>query len=298
MARKKRTSVLEDLLEIVSCLPWWVGVAIAILGYLLLQRIAIPAPITSTQPSAMAEALMQSVITGSAKIGQYLVPMIGLLGAAISFFRRKQRSTLLTGVAQAQSVQALDHMSWREFELLVGEAFRLQGYRVSENADNGPDDGIDLTLSKGNETFLVQCKQWKALKVGVNVVRELYGVMAAKGANGGFVVTSGRFTDAATAFAQGRHVQLIDGPKLFAMIQQAKQSLPATNQRFNPRPPAAQQATPKPLVATPNIAAMEPACPQCGAGMIQRTARKGSNAGRKFLGCSKYPTCRGVRQLG
>ena len=297
MARKKRSSVLEDLLEIVSWFPWWVGVALAILGYLLLQRLAIPAPVTSVQPSAMAEALMQSVITGSAKIGQYLVPMIGLLGAVISFSRRKQRNTLLTGVAQAQSAQALDHMSWREFELLVGEAFRLQGYRVSENAGSGPDDGVDLTLSKGNETFLVQCKQWKALKVGVNVVRELYGVMAAKGASGGFVVTSGRFTDDAIAFAQGRNVQLVDGPKLFAMIQQAKQSLPATDQRptqrFNPRP----QATPKPL-ATPNIAAMEPACPQCGAGMVQRTARKGGNAGSQFWGCAKFPTCRGVRQLG
>ena len=296
MARKKRSSVLEDLLEIVSWFPWWVGVAIAILGYLLLQRLAIPAPVTSAQPSAMAEALLQSVITGSAKIGQYLVPIIGLLGAAISFSRRKQRNTLLTGVAQAQSAQALDHMSWREFELLAGEAFRLQGYRVSENAGSGPDGGVDLTLSKGNETFLVQCKQWKALKVGVNVVRELYGVMAAKGASGGFVVTSGRFTDDAIAFAQGRNVQLVDGPKLFAMIQQAKQSLPATDQRptqrFNPRP----QATPKPL-ATPNIAAMEPACPQCGAGMVQRTARKGGNAGGQFWGCAKFPACRGVRQI-
>ena len=287
MARKKRSSVLEDLLEIVSWFPWWVGVALAILGYLLLQRLAIPAPVTSVQPSAMAEALMQSVITGSAKIGQYLVPMIGLLGAVISFSRRKQRNTLLTGVAQAQSAQALDHMSWREFELLVGEAFRLQGYRVSENAGSGPDGGVDLTLSKGNETFLVQCKQWKALKVGVNVVREHYGVMAAKGASGGFVVTSGRFTDAAIAFAQGRNVQLVDGPKLFAMIKQAKQSLPTRIEQ----PARAPQAAPA-------FAAMAPACPQCGAGMVQRTARKGGNAGSQFWGCAKFPTCRGVRQLG
>jgi restriction system protein len=37
--------------------------------------------------------------------------------------------------------------------------------------------------------------------VGVDVVRQLYGLMAAHGATGGFVVTSGRFTDEATAFA-------------------------------------------------------------------------------------------------
>ena len=57
-------------------------------------------------------------------------------------------------------------------------------------------------LGKGGEKFLVQCKQWRAFKVGVEVVRELYGVMAAKGAAGGFVVTSGRFTDEAAAFAR------------------------------------------------------------------------------------------------
>jgi len=61
---------------------------------------------------------------------------------------------------------------------------------------------------------LVQCEQWRAFKVGVDVVRELYGVVAATGAIGGFVVTSGRFTSEASAFASGRNVTLIDGAAL------------------------------------------------------------------------------------
>lgn len=77
-------------------------------------------------------------------------------------------------------------------------------------------------LRKDREKFVVQCKQWKALKVGVQVVRELYGVMAAKGAEGGFVVTSGSFTDDAINFVSGRNVTLVDGAKLFGLIQQAK----------------------------------------------------------------------------
>ena len=113
-------------------------------------------------------------------------------------------------------------MSWQDFELLVGEAFRLQGYEVTELGGEGPDGGVDLVLRKGREKFLVQCKQWRAFKVGVAVVRELYGVMAAKGAAGGFVVTSGSFTEEAIAFASGRNVTLVDGPKLFGLIQQAK----------------------------------------------------------------------------
>ena len=287
MARKRKTSPLDDMLDLVSLLPWWVGVAIAVVSYVVLHRMAVPVAVTAIQPGQITGLAVQSMITGMATVGQYFVPLIGLVGAGISFVRRTQRTALVTDVALAKSASALDDMTWREFELLVGEAFRLQGYRVTENGGGGPDGGIDLLMTKGSEKFLVQCKQWKAFKVGVDVVRELYGVMAAKGATGGFVVTSGRFTDDAKAFADGRNVQLLDGPKLFAMIKQAKQSLTATAQQPASKPQMAQQT-----------AAIEPVCPQCGAGMVKRTARKGGNAGGEFWGCPKFPTCRGVRQFG
>jgi restriction system protein len=287
MARKRKTSPLEDMLDLVSLLPWWAGVAIAAIGYVVLHRMAAPVQVAAVQPGQVSHLMTQTVIAGVATAGQYIVPLVGLVGAAMSFFRRKQRAALVTDVAQAQSANALDGMSWREFEMLVGEAYRLQGYRVTETGGGGADGGIDLALTKGSEKFLVQCKQWKAYKVGVDVVRELYGVMAAKGATGGFVVTSGRFTDDAKAFAEGRNVQLVDGPKLFAMIKQAKLSLTAT----------AQQPASKPTMAQSNTA-IEPNCPQCGSGMVKRTARKGGNAGGEFWGCSKFPTCKGVRQLG
>jgi len=36
-------------------------------------------------------------------------------------------------------------------------------------------------------------------------------------------------------------------------------------------------------------------CPNCGATMVRRTARKGKYAGSNFWGCSKYPACKGTR---
>lgn len=286
MPRRRKTNPLEAMLDLVSLLPWWAGVAIAVVGYVVLHRIAAPVQVTAAQPGQVGSLITQAIFTSFASIGQYLVPIVGLLGALMSYFRRKQRTMLVEDVAQAQSASALDGMSWREFEMLVGEAYRLQGYQVTETGGGGADGGIDLALTKRSERFLVQCKQWKAYKVGVDVVRELYGVMAAKGATGGFVVTSGRFTDDAKAFADGRNVQLVDGPALFAMIRQAKQSLAAAAQLPASEPNVAQAKT-----------SDEPNCPQCGSGMIKRTARKGGNAGGEFWGCSKFPTCRGVRQL-
>lgn len=35
-----------------------------------------------------------------------------------------------------------------------------------------------------------------------------------------------------------------------------------------------------------------PQCPECGGDMVLRTARRGSNAGKQFWGCSNYPQCR------
>jgi hypothetical protein len=38
-------------------------------------------------------------------------------------------------------------------------------------------------------------------------------------------------------------------------------------------------------------------CPECGHAMKIRTARKGRNAGSRFLGCSLYPSCKAPRAI-
>lgn len=38
-------------------------------------------------------------------------------------------------------------------------------------------------------------------------------------------------------------------------------------------------------------------CPRCGSAMVVRTAKRGSNAGNQFWGCSAYPRCRIVQNM-
>ena len=288
MARRKKTSPAEDMVDLIALLPWYVGVFLAVAGYLLLHRIAIAPLPGSLGPGEVGNAMVGAVGRGLATAGQYIVPILCLAGAAISAWRRHARRSLMDHVTRSDASDVLDDMSWREFEMLVGEGFRLQGYQVAENFEPGPDDGIDLTLRKNGEKYLVQCKQWRALKVGVPVVRELYGVMAAKGAAGGFVVTSGRFTLEAEAFASGRNLRLLDGPQLHRLLKQARggasakpaADLRATEQASNAAPQAAKTAA--------------PSCPKCTQPMVRRTARRGANAGQEFWGCSDYPRCRGT----
>ena len=102
---------------------------------------------------------------------------------------RRKRANLYQYVAKQPVKSALNEITWREFEMLVGEWFRKQGYTVTETGGVA-DGGVDIILTKDGETYLVQCKQWKAYKVGVNIVRELLGVMVTQGAAGGYLVTS------------------------------------------------------------------------------------------------------------
>lgn len=299
MARK-RTSAAEDLLDLVAMLPWWVGVLLALISYLLLHAIAAQAVVAAPQPGQMGAMITQTLWTTLATFGQYLLPLICLAGAGMSAWRRKERQRLVADVTQSTASDALHGMSWREFEMLVGEGFRLQGFQVMETGGAGADGGVDLVLTKpgkyGGEKFLVQCKQWRAFKVGVDVVRELYGVMAARGATGGFVVTSGRFTEDAINFASGRNVSLVDGPKLQVLLRQAQ-----AGTLRSPAPPTAPARIARPAADSPvqsNVAAPQAAsCPLCAKTMVRRTAKRGANAGSDFWGCTGYPACRGTRPI-
>lgn len=289
MSRRKRTIPAEDLMDLVAMLPWWAGVALAAVSYLVLHRMAGQEVVAATRPGEMGTLVTQTLWKTLATFGQYLLPLICVGGAGISAWCRRARRKLIADVGQSNAVDALDGMSWREFEMLVSEAFRLQGYGVLETGGGGADGGVDLVLSKGTEKYFVQCKQWKAFKVGVAVVRELFGVMAAKGAAGGFVVTSGRFTEDAVGFASGRNLKLIDGPLLHGLIRQARSSRGQA---------PAQQSGPSLVPAAPADTPSVPSCPTCSKPMVKRTAKRGANAGEEFWGCSAYPACRGTRQMG
>jgi len=197
--------------------------------------------------------------------------------AVVSAYGGFKRRALHEPVAASPDRNALNNMSWQQFKTLVGEAFRRKGYAVTGTGGGGADDGVDLVLKKKSETFLVQCKQWRALKVGANTVRELHGVMAAKGATGGFVVTSGVFSDEARAFARGQNIELVDGKALHALI--CGVSAPVNFFR-----------DPLSVVTTGS-----PFCPECQSRMVMRKAKRGAYAGKAFWGCSRYPECTGKR---
>jgi restriction system protein len=202
-----------------------------------------------------------------------------------SWWGRRGRQQLLDTRTGLDSLAAL---GWRQFELLVGEAFRRRGYVVEENGLGGADGGIDLILRRDGRRTLVQCKQWRRSRVPVSVVREMYGLLAHHGADAVLVVALGAFTTDAQRFADGKPIELIGGEALLRMIrevQAAPAQAKATAGSAKPMPVPA-------LVPVPVEPAAPPSCPRCGKAMVERSNKR---TGEMFWGCAAYPACRGTR---
>ena len=59
-------------------------------------------------------------------------------------------------------------------------------------------------------------------------------------------------------------------------------------------PSAAQSASPSSIPASVGTS---PNCPRCSTRMVRRVARRGAHAGHAFWGCSRYPRCKGARNI-
>ena len=99
-----------------------------------------------------------------------------------------------------------------KFEQKIQELFQAMGYVVSPTTSTG-DHRIDLRCTKGGDLIVVQCKLWKGA-IGEPIVRDFFGAMQHEGARLGYIVTTGKFTPAAQAWASGKPMHLVDGKAL------------------------------------------------------------------------------------
>lgn len=82
MARRKRTSTVEDFIELVSLLPWWVGVALALVSVLFLHAWSAGLSAPGAVPVPMLMLMLVTLINAA----QYAVPFFCLMGAVVSAF--------------------------------------------------------------------------------------------------------------------------------------------------------------------------------------------------------------------
>lgn len=132
-------------------------------------------------------------------------------GIDLVFGRRKGRG--LYRRAQKKGISAISAMSWQQFERLCAGYFTAKGYRVQLCGQGGADGGQDLVLRRSGKKTLVQCKHWKS-RVGVSIVREMYGVMTAEQFDQVIIVGTSGFTKEAWSWAKGKPIHLMDANNL------------------------------------------------------------------------------------
>ena len=90
----------------------------------------------------------------------------------------------------------------------MSDLCRAIGYHV-KSTTRSRDSGVDVFAKRstdtGEDSIIVQCKHRPNATIGVSTERELYGVLASRpdiGRTG--IITSGRFSQDALAFAAGK----------------------------------------------------------------------------------------------
>ena len=208
MVKVKQKSIIETLLSI----PWWIHLFL-IAGILL-------------SPSFINEYIYNNPNQILYVINKKIMPEFTwiisgflFLFMLIQFLSRYKKRKLFFN---EYDIEQLKRISWQDFELLVTETFKRDGYKVKEAGGAQADGGIDLEAYRGGQKIIVQCKHWRKTSVGVNIVREMFGVGIHEQASVVYIVTCGYFTKDAKEFAKGKAIRLVNGYQLLHWIDNIK----------------------------------------------------------------------------
>lgn len=171
----------------------------------------------------------------------------------------------------------LMELEWKLFEDVCMEYLRLKNCNAKVT-NTGADGGIDIKISdkNGNIIAVAQCKAWKKEKqVGISLIRELYGIMAAEQIKHGIFLTTSIFSNDAKEFAKNKPLILIDGEEFINVINGLEDD---------------QKRQIDKLVYQDDY--QTPTCANCNIKMVKRVAKKGNHPGSVFWGCINYPRCK------
>jgi len=249
---------VDDYVEDVAVgTPWWVLILAFGVGFPLLVALV---------------SWLSHIHYPTASWG--LIVSLGVvIGAGFWLIARERERYRTAALGRSGDLAALRNLSWQDFEIVVGELIRRQGYTVKERGGFQADGGVDLIAEGRKGRIAVQCKQWRTWAVKEPQVKELYATVKASGFREGWLVTCGHFTDPARAWAKGKDLRLIDGAQIIELYSGESPLNVKTAETLE----------------TLSAAQHNPDCPECGLAMRRQTNKDDRST---FWGCSSYPTCR------
>jgi restriction system protein len=176
----------DSLFSMLARAPWWMSVVIAAALFAAV-RLFLP------DIAAFFAAIPFLAIAGYAGWRQFRAPSATSIDDVLGKLRA---------------------MSWENFSAVINEAFRRDGYAVSEIADGA----ADLELRKSGRVVVVSCKRWKVAHTGIGPLRELYAAKRAHDANECIYVAVGDFTANARAYATEKAIRLLNDTALGELV--------------------------------------------------------------------------------
>lgn len=248
-----------------------------------------PAPVHGVVPTPLAQPIRIAAIPQLSWAMEFwpgILLLMGVVGGWVMVGRQRRKPRRIEfelpkhpepAIPPARPTQwslpLLQSIEWQRFEDLCAAYYRASGMRAETTA-LGPDGGVDVYLYRGEETqpcAIVQCKARPEQRIGVDKIRELFGVQAAQKVGQSIFITSGSYTDDAMAFAKVNAMTLITGEMLLMLLLY----LPAAeSQRL--------------LALATEGDYTTPTCPSCGQKMVAKESARG-----RFWGCRDYPRCCG-----
>ena len=90
MPRRKKSSPAEDFIVVVSKLPWWVSLLLAVVCYFMLRAYAAQPVAISTVPGKLIDYVIPSMLKGVASLGQYVLPLLLVVASGLSWYKSRQ----------------------------------------------------------------------------------------------------------------------------------------------------------------------------------------------------------------
>ena len=176
----------NSLFMILARSPWWISALIAV-GSFAALRLLIP------QGMALFAAIPFAAIS---------------IYAAVQQLRRPGPKRVAATLERARGLSGESFLSSLE------EGFRREGYVVTRM-----EGGIDLVLRRDGLLTLVACRRWKAMRTGIEPLREFEAATRKHGAAGRMYIAAGEVTENARVFAAERNIRLVQEEELARLLR-------------------------------------------------------------------------------
>lgn len=186
--------------------------------------------------------------------------------------QNKKFSLINDNNSERELLNKLRNLKPTEFEDYIAHLYSNLGY-FTERVGRSHDGGIDVIAEKNGIKYYIQCKKFITSKVSVGAVRDFYGAMTDRLAQGkGIFITTNIFTTEAEKFAEMNPIELIDGHDLLRLIKLVSKEHDIV----------------MPTINTESLGD----CPRCGKELVRRDSKKGP-----FIGCTGFPKCRYIKNI-